>query len=141
MGQNGDEDVGIRFSFLPWVVMACRGGSAVVGEGRWCRLWAAVLWCSGKGGRWPWGAGRGGELSGLLIVGVRRFGGRNFELEELRQWWFEKVLRGLRPVGLAANPVLLDATRRAGRPGCGRGGGRERRRDAVVEVTGRQRGE
>jgi hypothetical protein len=37
------------------------------------------------------GAGQGGELLGLLIDGVRRFSGRYFELEELRQWWFGKV--------------------------------------------------
>jgi hypothetical protein len=50
----------------------------------------------------------------LFIGAERRFGGRFFELGELRQWWFGKVLRGLRPAGFAVNPVLLDTTRRAG---------------------------
>jgi hypothetical protein len=51
------------------------------------------------------GAGQGGELPGLLIAGVRWFGGRYFELEELRQWWFGKVLHGLLSAGFAVNPV------------------------------------
>jgi hypothetical protein len=53
MGQNGEEDAGIRFSFLPWAVMACKGGSAVEGGGA-----GYGRRCSGAQARE--GGGRGG---------------------------------------------------------------------------------
>jgi hypothetical protein len=39
MGQNGEDGKGVRFPYLFWVVMVCRGGSAAAGRERWCRLW------------------------------------------------------------------------------------------------------
>jgi hypothetical protein len=52
MGQNREDGKGVRFPCLPWVVMACRGGSAVAGREGWCRLWAAALGSSRGRGRW-----------------------------------------------------------------------------------------
>jgi hypothetical protein len=50
----------------------------------------------------------------------------------------EKSRRGLRPAGFAVNPVLWDATRRAGKLPWPRRGVGERRHGAVVlEVTSR----
>jgi hypothetical protein len=58
-----------------------------------------------------------GNGAGLLIAGVRRFGGRYFELKKLLRSAMvvrEKSRRGLRPAEFTANQALLDATRRAG---------------------------
>jgi hypothetical protein len=54
VGQNDGGFTGGRFPYLPWAVVAHRGGSLGIGGLEDGRLGGTVLWCSIKGRRWLW---------------------------------------------------------------------------------------